>query len=205
MKAALKTHRRAKDRELNKLMAELTDTEAIRCCQSEKDSGHKAFQTIYQRYRLIVRSYASRMVTAMALDEVIQETFVRLYKSRHSIDENRPLKPYILRIAHNAALDEIRRIKSSRRLTEDEVEGLESTPRQAVFDLSEAMTMALKELSPVHKAVLLLRHEQKLSFQEIADVLEVSERTARNRLMTAAILFERVLRRVGVFEEGEKL
>lgn len=185
-------------------MAEISETEAIRWCQSNDDAGHAAFRSIYKRYLPLVQNYACRMVTSMALDEVVQETFVRLYKSRRSIDPDRPLKPYILRIAHNAALDEIRRGKKTRSLSARDEESLSETDFAPKSDLTEAMTLALDALAPLHRAVILLRHVQKLTFSELAEVLDCSESTARNRLMTAVILLERSLRRVGVFEEGDE-
>lgn len=185
-------------------MAELSDTEAIRCCQSNGADAHSAFRSLYKRYLPLARSYASRMVRSLALDEVVQETFVRLYKSRNSIDPERPLKPYVLRIAHNAALDELRRSKKTERLSDRDQDSLSQQDASLRSDLAEAMNLALANLEPVYRAVVLLRHEQKLTFSELADVLDCSESTARNRLMTAVILLEKSLRRVGVFEEGDE-
>lgn len=185
-------------------MVEFSEADAIRVCQSDQDQGHRAFRSLYNRYLPMVRSYASRLVRSMSLDEVVQETFVRLYKSRHGLDPDRPLKPYLLKIAHNAALDELRLIKKNSVFNEQDHDSLEGRDNSQRTDLKEAMDLALERLAPLHRAVLLLKHEQKLTFAEIAAVLDCSESTARNRLMTSVILFERALRKLGVFEEGDK-
>lgn len=181
---------------------DMTDAEAIGRCRSDADDGRAAFRVLYDRYFDSVTSYTRRMLpSAEMVDEATQETFVRLYRSRERIDPKRPLRPYLLRIAHNVCLDLLKR---GRRFAEREggdmdeaatpstAEAVEAGERQA------AIARALNRLAPESRSLIVLRHVQGLKLKQLAELQDCTERTVRNRLRSAAVLFERALQEQGV-------
>lgn len=185
-------------------MDTMSDRKALELCQSDSDHGHAAFRVIYDRYFDRIHSYAKKLVwDPLSVDEVVQETFVRLYRSRHKVDPDRPLRPYLLKIAHNVSLTLLQR-KGKRRAQELTQESEPKAPSADASaeqrELGQGIDQALKTLAPEHRAVIILRHVQKLKLTEIAEALSCSERTARNRLKAAATLFARKLKTLGHLE-----
>jgi len=187
---------------------ELSDAEAIRRIQAV-GADVQAFRQLYDRHVDWVRALIRRLVRRPELvDDGIQETFLRLYRSRDKLDPSRPLQPYLRRIAHNVTLgllDSLKKSPSSG-LPPDFVPDPLPGPLEGVIQSEgdRRIEEALQALAPVYRAVLVLRYGDRLKVTEVAEVLDCSERTARNRMRSAAVMFERELRNRNVLTEGER-
>jgi RNA polymerase sigma-70 factor (ECF subfamily) len=121
--------------------------------------------------------------------DAAQETFVRAYASLASFDPAQPFGPWVFRIARNHCLDLLRR-----RLPADRVVALDapvgdeegSRPRELVDERAErgderleraqtaaALEAAVQSLPERYRTVISLFHQQHLSYQQIAQVMEV--------------------------------
>lgn len=187
-------------------MLEMSDPEAIRLCSSG-ERGREAFRVLYQRYARSIFGFAKKILGEAALaEDAVQETFIRFYHKRGEVDPDRPLTPYLLRIAHNVALNLIRARKRAGepRPGAERADSSPSVPRSASRrELKEAVAAALLELAPEHRSILALRHFEGLKQRELAEVLGCTERTARNRLRAAGVLLERALRKRGIVDQEE--
>lgn len=184
----------------------LTDAEVVARLRAGEDGrGGPAFRCLYERHAGEVLRFLARVLGGGAgADDALQEIFVRLHRALpERFDPSRPLRPYLLRIARNVAIEALRR-----RAKRDVVGALpDDLPDEAAREGVAAaqarerealVAEALGALAPEHRAAVVLRHTHGLKVQEVADALGCSERTARNRLRTAAVLLERELRRRGV-------
>lgn len=166
----------------------MTDQEIVeRCLSGDRD----AFALLVERYGGRVFNVALRIVNdADAASDCAQEAFVRAYRSLHRYDPTYPFGPWLLRIATNASLTHLRRWHAHEAPAEDlperaepEEEGPEASAvrREEIAEVLAAMA----ELPPAYRAALTLRHLQQLSYQEVADALDLPLGTVKTHLHRA--------------------
>jgi RNA polymerase sigma-70 factor, ECF subfamily len=167
------------------------DLEAIAEARLVADAlggSQTAFEHIVRRYQRPILSLIVRITADRAqAEDLAQETFVKAFRNLKSFDPTRRLSSWLFRIAHNTALDALRRVRPEL----VELDGLrEGDPQRdpAAPDLPDsleqaalgaALSAALRELRPGYRAAIALRYEQELSFEEIGHVLGMPEVTAR--------------------------
>lgn len=151
----------------------------------------RAFETLVERHRDVVVRVASRIVGAADGEDVAQETFLRAF---HRLDQFRgdaPFRSWILRVAHNTALNALAR---HRTVPLDEVseEPLADASRERApaerLELSERrerLSMKLAQVQPTHRAVLVLRDLEGFSYEEIAEITESPLGSVKGRLSRA--------------------
>lgn len=151
-----------------------------------------AFEVLVDRHtpRLyrVVRRLASDRSEAEA---IVQETWLRAWRSLEDVDEDRPVLPWLTRIAVNVARDIWRRQRTLDFAELGEaVEALESHEpgpepmldrRQALERLSEGVG----QLRPEHRMVIALRYDGGLSYEQIAQSLGIPANTVRTHLHRA--------------------
>lgn len=123
-------------------------------------------------------------------EDVAQEAFVRAFRALHTFDGERPLRPWLLRIASNLAhnrrrslgryLEALKRLYSA-------PERVESSPAERTGRKWEAETLwsAIRHLRPAEQEVVYLRYFLELSEAEMAAALNVAPGTVKSRLHRA--------------------
>ena len=163
-----------------------------------------AFEQIVGRYQRPVVSLIARITGDRALaEDLAQETFVKAFRNLAAFDTTRRLSSWLFRIAHNTAIDAIRRSRpppGSMAATQIASTGPRHEPatppepdpveRQ---ELRRALEAALSELRADQRAAIVLRYENGLSFDEIGTVLGVPEVTARSHVHRARKELARLL------------
>ena len=142
-----------------------------------------------RRYQRPIISLIARMTGDRALaEDLAQETFVKAFRSLAAFDTTRRLSSWLFRIAHNTAIDAMRRARPLQVPieTEPSTADIPASPdpveRQ---ELGHALEAALGELRPDQRAAIVLRYENGLSFDEIGTILGVPEVTARSHVHRA--------------------
>lgn len=172
-------------------LVDLPDTELVKRCQL-RDSA--ATRELYRRYRERVYRVAFRIVLDRddALD-VTQEVFVRVLRSIDRFQHQSRVSTWITRIAVNAAIDELRRRKRTKALTQ----AISEEPREEVrFDRvleTERVRAAIGKLQPEQRVCLTLREMEGLSYEEIAESLGWPIGTVRSRIHRARARIRRLL------------
>lgn len=119
-------------------------------------------------------------------EDVVQDTFVRLYRRIHRFDPSRPFEPYLLRSVINAALDAAE--KANRHLSLDgdreQVEGLLSQAASLESDveylqLKQDIVAALASLEPRQRAAVVQRYYLGMSEKEMAAALAAPPGTVK--------------------------
>ena len=149
-------------------------------------------------------------------EDLSQEVFLKAYRALSSYDPSRKFSSWLFKIAHNATIDHLRRseLPTVPLATDDPDRGdlvdvLEDpttvTPerRAAASDLAAALDEAVRELRPAYREVILLRHREELSYQEIAEVVGASLGTVKTNLHRARkeLMANMKARGLGDFEE----
>jgi RNA polymerase sigma-70 factor (ECF subfamily) len=151
----------------------------------------KSYEILVKRYQKRVYRLAQRMVRDPdAADDVAQEAFIRAYYALNRYEQGRNFYFWLSRIAVNLALNHLSREKRFVELPEDDAN---LAPELATDPTSEADASQLKarigkaiEDLPLHqRSVLLLRAQEGLSYQEIAQALSISIGTVMSRLSRA--------------------
>ena len=166
------------------------------------------FDALYARHRLGLYAFIARLPGSqeMAVDDVFQETWLAVTRSRGSYRPTAKLRTWLYQIARNRVID---RLREKRPLLESELQGpgddayFESVPdgdagapdrRLEQADQQAAMARALAELPGVQREAFLLHMEGELPLDEIARLTGVNPETAKSRLRYAIAKLRAALR-----------
>lgn len=157
-------------------------------------------------FDLLVDRYKNRVFTTIFLivkdqeiaEDLLQDVFVKVIQTLNSdkYQEEGKFQPWLMRIAHNLAIDHFRKAKryptiimedgsnvfNSIQFAEDSIEDLKV--KEETLEMVKRM---IEELPETQKEVLIMRHYLDMSFQEIADQTGVSINTALGRMRYALI------------------
>jgi RNA polymerase sigma-70 factor, ECF subfamily len=117
--------------------------------------------------------------------DLLQEIFVKLARSPHLLDDVRDERAFLIRLAHNAAIDLIRR-RGTRERTKEDFTAETVSPFAPAKDPDEEtfrteLAKALTELPPDQRAVVHLKLWEGLTFEQIAATLDIPQNTAASR------------------------
>ena len=161
-----------------------------------------AYQAIHDRYSQRVYGVCRRMLGHDDAQEAAQETFLRVYQALGRFNGRYQLGPWITRIATNVCLDHLR--AKARRpsdpvanevlvLEEAAANGDHSEPERVVIRNAESRDVrkVLAKLPPMHRAAIVLRDFEGLSYEEVAIALQISECQAKALIHRARQNFKR--------------
>lgn len=177
------------------------DLQAIRRLKGGDIGG---LETLVARYQ----ARAVRVAFLITHDElqaedVVQDTFVRLYRRIAQFDSSRPFEPYLLRSVANAALNTARKTKSQTPFPSDgDPRHVEELLSQAASVESEVDTLQLKQkiiaalakLEPRQRAVVVQRYYLEMSEREMAAALDTPPGTVKWLLNAARARLRELLR-----------
>ncbi len=172
----------------------LTDVELITSAIRGREDG---FEELVRRYQRPITAYIYRMLNNYdASLDVTQEVFIKVYKSLDKYSSDYKFSTWLYRIAHNAAIDHIRRNSNYQQSLEVEnadgtyqiqIECPNPTPEEN-RERSEWRTeieAVVKCLPQTYRELIVLRHTQEMSYDEIAEITQLPLGTVKNRLFRA--------------------
>ena len=172
----------------------MDEVEAVRRLKRGEIGGLEYFVA---RYQVKATRAAFLVIHDQArAEDVVQETFVRIFQNSSRFDETRPFEPYLMRSVVNAALNACRNDKRFVSI-ESDMESVKELISEAVsvesqveyWELRNGIMEALKQLPPRERAVIVQRYYLDMSEKEMALALDTAPGTvkwllnaARNRL-----------------------
>jgi RNA polymerase sigma-70 factor (ECF subfamily) len=172
----------------------LTDGELIQTAIRGREDG---FEELVRRYQRPITGYVYRMLNNYdASLDVTQEVFIKVYNSLERYSSEYKFSTWLYRIAHNAAIDHMRRNSVSQQSIEAEnadgsyqlqIESSQPNPEQQRerSEWRREIETVVKCLPQVYRELILLRHSQDLSYDEIAEITNLPLGTVKNRLFRA--------------------
>jgi RNA polymerase sigma-70 factor (ECF subfamily) len=185
----------------------LSDAELVSCAIRGRDSG---FEELVRRYQRPIISYVYRMLNDYEASlDVTQEVFIKVYNSLSRYSEDYKFSTWLYRIAHNAAIDHLRRnsVNSQSLETENgdgtyqlQIESPNPTPEQERerSEWRSEIEAVVKKLPTAYRDLILLRHSRDLSYEEIAEVTALPLGTVKNRLFRAREMMRGLLVERGI-------
>ncbi|WIV18331.1 MULTISPECIES: RNA polymerase sigma factor [Paenibacillus] len=122
-----------------------------------------------------------------ALDAA-QEALIRIYTKINSYEEKAQFKTWVQRIVTNICIDKFRRTKPTVSIDEHEMvfEGRQDVEHEVMLTyVSQDVQEAISQLPEHHRTVIVLRYLQELSYNEIADCLDLPLNTVKSYLFRA--------------------
>lgn len=149
-----------------------------------RDEDVKNFRRLYSEAEPMVRAVIYQIHGSTQLDDLVQESFIKIWKGLSSFKGESAIKSWIYRIAVNTALDAARERSRRAENVESDLSHIESggSSSAQALEARDQVAKALHKLSDDHRAVavLALIHERPL--EEIAEALSVSLGTVKSRL-----------------------
>lgn len=171
---------------------ELTDAELVSQC-IQGDSS--AFEEIVTRYKKLVYSVVYKMITDKEeVHDVSQEVFIRLYKSLDKYNPEYKMSTWIVKITTNLCLDTLRKKKQDT-VTLDDAIGVSSsvdTPEESLIksQRSQLIKKAINELPEKYKVLIILFHNNGMSYEEMTKILDEPMSIIKNRLYRARLMLK---------------
>lgn len=167
-------------------MSKDPDERLVRAC---RNGDRAAFETLLARYERPVYNVAIRMLRHPEdARDVAQTTFLKAFEKLEQFDFGHRFYSWIYRIAINESINFLHSRQRHAPLDDvaecvDENDGPPEAYGNA--ELHRRVQAAMMTLSPEHRAVITLRHFTECSYQDIANVLGIPERTVKSRLFDA--------------------
>ncbi len=159
----------------------------------EPSSAQEIIRSLYDLYSNDVYRYAwTTLGDSSEAHDVVQEVFLRAYRSWNDYRQNANAKTWLMTIAKNYIFDVFRKRRTDRKyMSQHEMPEISdtSTPFDVIMEVEEA----LSQLKDEYRHVIVLRHIEKLSIQETASVLGWSEKKVRNTTHRAITKLREIL------------
>ncbi|RLD14502.1 RNA polymerase subunit sigma-24 [candidate division KSB1 bacterium] len=182
-----------------------TDEELIARFQQ---GDNYAFDLLVKRYKEPLLNFVYRFVGEREeAEDIVQETFLRLFKNKHYYREIAKFSTWIYTIAGNLAKTELRRRKRRKLLSisnfmssdkDYDIPDEDSNPeREANTVITDKIIQkAIDKLSPKFKQVILLRDVQGFSYEEIAEIVGIPLGTVKSRVNRARLKLQEDLQQL---------
>lgn len=185
-----------------------TDADLIRRCLANDQSAYKQ---LLEKYRRQVLSLVWRMVSDREeAQDLAQEAFIRAFRSLHTFDATRSFPAWLFRITTNLCVDHYRRkkldtvplVQPADHEREERARDVESPligPDEEFADRegAERLDAMVRALPAPYRIVVLLRHQSDMSYDEIAEALNLPLGTVKARIHRAHRMLKEKLERWG--------
>ncbi|MCC3155643.1 RNA polymerase sigma-70 factor [Hymenobacter sp. 15J16-1T3B] len=163
------------------------DALEVRLAELQRTGDGEAFmQALFKGYYRPLGNVIYRVVQDRAVaEDLLQDVFMRVWHNRETLVITTTYKAYLYRAAMNAALRHAERRK--RQVGWDEASFVEpardTTAEQLdAQDAEQLVAVALEALPPQCRAVFLMSRQEGLSYQQIAEALDVAPKTVENQM-----------------------
>jgi RNA polymerase sigma factor (sigma-70 family) len=184
-----------------------------------KRGSEEAFRELVERFHRPVYALLVRIVRQPELaEDLAQDSFLKAWKALARFDPGRKFSSWMFKIAHNTALDELRR-SGLETVSLDAPFAADDEPPELPADLAaenpllrtlaresgRVLERAVARLRPAYREILLLRFAQEMSYDEIAEVLGVPLGTVKIHIFRARAELLREMRALGLDPDGPAL
>jgi RNA polymerase sigma-70 factor (ECF subfamily) len=157
--------------------------------------NQELYTVIVERYQSKLMRYIGTIVHDHAkASDIVQETFIKAFINLRSFDIHKKFSSWIYRIAHNEALNVMR--KQYREVKFDDT--IEFPSDEDVMDdfeqreTAEMLRKCIRDIPPLYSEPLALYILEEKSYEEISDILRISMGTVATRISRAKMLMKKI-------------
>ncbi|HON53451.1 MAG TPA: RNA polymerase sigma factor [Bacteroidales bacterium] len=154
----------------------------------------KAFEELLEMYQKKLYWYIRKIVlTHDDANDVLQNTFIRIFNNIESFKGKSSLKTWIYTIAHNEAIRYISQKKIHVSLHDISNQYMNTLKQDVFFDgekLSETFHTVLSQLSEKQRIIFNLKYFDDLTFNEMAEILSINENTIKSTYYNTVKIIE---------------
>jgi RNA polymerase sigma-70 factor (ECF subfamily) len=163
-----------------------------------KDGDREAFRALFEKHSGPIARFAAGFVGSSArADELAQEVFLQVYRTRERYEPRAKFSTWLYTIAHNLCLNEVRRHDYKTRV--DPVGGdadvpawdpsdpqpVEGEAYSAQRELEARLAALVAELPEAQRTALILSRVEELRYQQIGEILDCSEQAVKSLIFRA--------------------
>ena len=170
-----------------------------------------AFAALTDRYGPSVLGVVFRMVhNREDAEDIVQESFVKAFNALESFNKKFSFSTWLYKIATNHSIDYLRKKRLKLSSIDARIQTKDGEVRRQIPDSTHnpedhllahevrtSVEKAIKALPEKYRAVIILRHTQEKSYEEIADILSLPMGTIKARIFRAREMLKITLRRKG--------
>ncbi len=156
----------------------------------------KAFESIYKCYYPQLFHFLLRYLRSEStIEDIIHNVFFSIWQKRTTIEPRGTLKSYLFTAVRNQALSQLEAEKKYDRIDE-ELSGYSQTEESRSFEISEleeAYQKAVQKIPKKRRHIFLMHRQENLTYQEIADILNISIKTVETQMSRSLKFLAEVL------------
>jgi RNA polymerase sigma-70 factor (ECF subfamily) len=173
------------------------DAEDVRLMRLVSGGDTGAFEQLIERHQSLVAGTVARMLGSNSdVEDIAQQVFIRVWKSARRYVPRAKFTTWLLKITRNLVFNELRRSKRHAHVPLQTLPGAEEfplrdqtnpTPDASLLEteLQRAIEEAITELPESQRMALILRRYEQLTYDQIADILDLSVPAVKSVLFRA--------------------
>jgi RNA polymerase sigma-70 factor (ECF subfamily) len=173
------------------------DAEDVRLMQLVSRGDTKAFEELIERHQALVAGTVARMLGSNSdVEDIAQQVFIRVWKSARRYVPRAKFTTWLLKITRNLVFNELRRTKRHAHVPLQSEAGAEDPPVKdemnlapdaslLELELQQTIKEAILQLPETQRMALVLRRYEQLSYEQIAEVLDLSVPAVKSVLFRA--------------------
>jgi RNA polymerase sigma-70 factor (ECF subfamily) len=163
-----------------------------------KEGNREVFESVYKKFFGPLYVYAKEyVVEGNIAREIVQDTFLKLWEKRTSLDDNTSLQSYLYRLTRNNCLNYLKRVKVEERfqqfsrLNKLELElnssALNHSSAEKIIseELEEKINETIESLPPKCRQIFKMSRNDEMKYKDIAKELNLSVKTVENQILKA--------------------
>lgn len=168
-----------------------TETEERNVIIALKDGQESAFKKVFDQHFARLYTFSFRLLkNKQQAEEVVNDAFLNVWMNRYKLNENLPVLPYLYTITRRLSLNSLRNIANSQKAIDQlwlQMKRLSNETEEAILlsDLKEFTEKAVVNLPAQQQLVFRMSRYEGLSYDEIAERLNLSRNTVKNHLISA--------------------
>jgi RNA polymerase sigma-70 factor (ECF subfamily) len=159
-----------------------------RCLRGDQEAWEQIVRQYWRRVFNVAYKFVGRHDEA---EDLTQDVFLKVFKSLGTFDRRANFQTWLVSVSRNLCIDHYRSVRKERETIDRDVNADDLSPAShdvsahvalERHDLAEELRRALQELPETLRTAVVMRDIQELSYQEIADRLQLPEGTVKSRI-----------------------
>jgi len=190
---------------LSNIKSKLTESKEL--TEYESHSGHiELLSDLFNDYHQQVYRLAYRITLSHNdAEDIVQDVFIKLYYKLHQFEEKSKISTWIYRIALNTSIDSQRRFNKWKEkeplhlITEKDLNVPKRNPDEYnSTEIAELLNRAITKLKRPFRTILILRNFEDFTYEDIAEILQITSGTVASRLNRAYTKLKIELEKLGI-------